>query len=108
MHTASCPDELEDALEPLADAPGGFAPDDLGGPHVGAREGDGEVLAPGDHAVAPEVRLSEVDLDLAGQPAQGQVTPGVPADALPGHLLAPPLHVVLHGGVAPVVAKLVT
>ena len=45
------------------------------------------MLASGDHAVAPEVRLPEVDLDLAGQPAQGQVTLGVPADALLGYLL---------------------
>jgi len=80
--------ELEHVTEPLADAFGGLTPEDPGGPHAGAREGDGGVPAPGGHAADPEVRLPEVDLDLAGQPAQGQVTLGVPADALLGYLLA--------------------
>lgn len=38
--------ELEDAAQPLADALGRLAPEDLGEPHVGVRERDGQVLAP--------------------------------------------------------------
>ena len=89
--------ELEHVAEPLADALGRLAPEHLGGPHVGVREGDGQVLAPGDHAADPEVRLPEVDLDLAGQPAQRKEALGVPAVALPGHLLAAAPDVALHG-----------
>lgn len=40
--------ELEHVAEPLADALGGLAPEGLGGSHVGVREGDGAVPAPGD------------------------------------------------------------
>ena len=40
--------EIEDVAEPLADAPGGLAAEDPGGPHVGVRESDGGVPAPGD------------------------------------------------------------
>lgn len=80
--------ELEHVAEPLADALRGLAPEHLGGPHVGVREGGGRVLAPGGHAADPEVRLPEVGLDLAGQPARRKEALGVPAVALPGHLLA--------------------
>ena len=89
--------ELEHVAEPLADALGRLAPEHLGGSHVGVREGDGQVLAPGDHAADPEVRLPEVDLDLAGQPAQRKEALGVPAVTLPGHLLAAAPDVALHG-----------
>ena len=100
-------DELEDVAEPLADALGRLAPEDLGEAHVGVREGDGQVLAPGGHPADPEVRLAEVDLDLAGQPSQRQEPLGVPAVALAGHLLPTALDVALHGGVAARVALLV-
>lgn len=80
--------ELEHVAEPLADALRGLAPEHLGGPHVGAREGDGRALAPGEDATHPEVRLPEADLDLAGQPARRKEALGVPAVTLPGHLLA--------------------
>jgi hypothetical protein len=99
--------ELEDVAEPLADALGRLAPEDLGEPHVGVREGDGQALAPGEDATHPEVRLAEAGLHLAGQPAQGQEALGVPAVALAGHLLAPAPDVALHGGVGPLVAELV-
>ena len=97
--------ELEDVAGPLADALGGLAPKGLGEPNVGVREGDGQVLAPGDHAADPGVRLAEVDLDLAWQPAQRQEALGVPAIAIPGHLLAPAPDVALHGGVGAAVAE---
>ena len=100
-------DELEDVAEPLADALGRLAPEDLGEPDVGVREGDRQVLAPGDHAADPEVRLAEVDLDLAGQPSQRQEPLGVPAVALAGHLLAAALDVALHGGAAARIALLI-
>ena len=100
-------DELEDVAEPLADALGRLAPEDPGEPDVGVREGDRQVLAPGDHAAGPEVRLAEVDLDLAGQPSRRQESLGVPAVALAGRLLAAAPDVALHGGVAARVALLV-
>ena len=84
-----------------------LAPEDLGEPDVGVREGDRQVLAPGDHAADPEVRLAEVDLDLAGQPSQSHEPLGVPAVALAGHLLAAALDVALCGGVTARVALLV-
>ena len=80
--------ELEHVAEPLAHALGGLTPEDPGGLHAGVREGDGGVLAPGSNAADPEVGLTEVDLDLAGQPAQGQVALGVPAVSLLGYLFA--------------------
>ena len=91
----------------MADALGRLAPEDLGGPDVGVREGDRQVLAPGDHAADPEVRLAEVDLDLAGQPSRRQEPLGVPAVALAGHLLAAALDVAPRGGAAARVALLV-
>lgn len=39
-------DKLEDVAEPLADALCRLAPEDLGEPDVGGREGDRQVLAP--------------------------------------------------------------
>ena len=99
--------ELEHVAEPLADALGRLAPEDLGEAHVGVREGDGQALAPGGHPADPEVRLAEVDLDLAGQPSQRQEPLGVPAVALAGHLLPAAPGVALHGGVAARVALLV-
>ena len=72
--------ELEHAPEPLADALGRLAPEDLGEADVGVRKvHDEEVAAPRDAAHA-EVRLPEVDLALAGRPA-GRQEPPLPADA---------------------------
>ena len=75
--------ELEHGAEPLADALGGLATEGLGGPNAGAREGDGGAPAPVDHAANPEIRLLEVHLGLAGQPARGQVALGVPRGRAP-------------------------
>lgn len=96
--------ELEDAAQPLADALGRLAPEDLGEPHVGVRERDGQVLAPCGHPADPEVGLADAGLDLSGQPAQLQEALGVPAVALAGHLLPALLHVALHGGIGALVA----
>ena len=71
------------------------------------REGDRQVLAPGDHAADPGVRLAEVDLDLAGRPSRRQEPLGVPAVALAGHLLAAAPGVAPRGGAAARVALLV-
>lgn len=71
------------------------------------RERDGQAPAPGGHPADPEVRLAEVDPDLAGRPPQRQGPLGVPSVALAGHLLAPSLHVALHGRAAALVALLV-
>lgn len=97
MHTALFPGELEHVAEPRQTRPEILFQKILPGTTLGWG-GDGEVLAPGVHAADSEVRLPEVNLDLAGQPAQGQVASVFPAVALLGHLLAPPLHVSLRGG----------
>ncbi len=59
-------EELEHVPEPLADAPRGLAPEDLGESGGGARERDRGEVAAGDDAAHAEVRLAEVNLDLAG------------------------------------------
>ena len=63
-------EELERVPEPLADALGGLAPEDLGEPDVGVRERDREEVAAGDDAAHAEVRLPEVDLALAREPVE--------------------------------------
>ena len=105
--TGDASGELEHGAEPLADALGGLAPEGLGGPHAGAREGDGGAPAPANHAANPETRLPEVHLGLAGQPAELQVPLHVPGVPLLRHLLAPAPRVALRGGVGTAVALLV-
>ena len=99
--------ELEHVAEPLAHALRRLAPEHLGEPDVGVREADREVPPPRYDAPHSEVRLPEVDLALAGKPAELQVPLRVPGVPLLRHLLAPALHVALHGRVAPAVALLV-
>jgi hypothetical protein len=91
--------EIEDVAEPLADASGGLSAEDPGGPHVGVRESDGGVPAPGDHTADPEFGLPEVHPTLARNPAELQVTLGVAPLPLPSHPLPAALHVALdtHG-----------
>ena len=98
--------ELEHVPEPLADALGGLSPEHLREPDAGVGEGDGQVLSPRDDAPHPEVRLAEVDLAFAGKPAELQIALRVATAALLGHLLAPLLHIALHGGIGASVAVL--
>ena len=70
------------------------------------REGSRQVLPPDGDAPHPEVRLAEVDLALAGEPAELQEALGVAPVALLGHLLAPEPHVAPRGGVGALVAAL--
>ena len=98
--------ELEHVPETPADALGGLAPEHLREADAGMREGSRQVLPPDGDAPHPEVRLAEVDLALAGEPAELQEALGVAPVALLGHLLAPEPHVAPRGGVGALVAAL--
>ena len=92
-------EELEHVPEPLADALGGLAPEDLGEPDVGVRERDREEVAAGDDAAHAEVRLPEVDLALAREPVEQEEPLRLAGVELGGELLAPALDVPLDGRV---------
>ena len=91
--------ELEHVAQPLADALGGLAPEDLGEPDVGVRERDHEEVPPRDHAAHAEVRLAEVHLALAGQPVEQEEPLRLAGVELGRELLAPALDVPLDGRV---------
>ena len=69
------PEELEDVAQPLADALGRLAPEDLREPDVGVRELHHEEVAPRDDAAHAEVGLPEVHLALAREPVEQQEPP---------------------------------
>ena len=86
-------DRLTLTAQPLADALGRLAPEDLREPDVGVREFHHEEVAPRDDAAHAEVRLPEVDLALAGRPVEQQESLRLAGVELGGELPAPAPHV---------------